>query len=407
MSLARRRFLANAGSILLGSSVAGHSKSGIALMPSAGKDRPASEVVLYLCGDVMLGRGIDQIMPHPADPHLHEPIVDSAGTYVDLAERVNGAIPRPVDDSYVWGDALAALRDAAPDARIVNLETAVTRSADYVPKGINYKMDPANIGCLTAMGIDCCVLANNHVLDWGRQGLTETLDTLAVAGIKTAGAGRNAGEAQAPAILAQGKGRVVVFAFGSLTSGIPPDWAAGPDRAGVELIEAAPNHWVENLGDAVHAVRQRNDLLVASIHWGGNWGYTIEIEQRSLAHRLIDVAGFDVIYGHSSHHPKGIEIYRGKPVLYGCGDFLNDYEGIEGYEKFRSNLVLMYLPEFSLPDGILISLQMVPFRIRKFRLNRASAEEAAWLRTTLDRESRKLGCRVEMGEGNKLVVRWQ
>jgi poly-gamma-glutamate capsule biosynthesis protein CapA/YwtB (metallophosphatase superfamily) len=124
-------------------------------------------LTLFLCGDVMLGRGIDQILPHPGDPLLRELYVGSAITYVQLAEQVNGPIPAPVDFGYVWGDALDELRRAAPQARIINLETSVTKSRDYMPKGINYKMNPENVACLTAAGVDCCVLANNHVLDFG------------------------------------------------------------------------------------------------------------------------------------------------------------------------------------------------------------------------------------------------
>ena len=127
-------------------------------------------LTLFLCGDVMLGRGIDHILPHPGDPLLRELYVGSAQTYVELAERVNGPIPAPIHFSYVWGDALAELRHAAPQARIVNLETSITQSRDYAPKGINYKMNPENIGCLTAAEVDCCVLANNHVLRFRRSG---------------------------------------------------------------------------------------------------------------------------------------------------------------------------------------------------------------------------------------------
>jgi len=83
--------------------------------------------------------------------------------------------------------------------------------------------------------------------------------------------------------------------------------------------------------------------VVASIHWGDNWGYEI-------AHNLIDHAGVDIIHGHSSHHAKGIEVWHGKPVIYGCGDFINDYEGIGGNEKYRSDLSLMY---FELGGGTL------------------------------------------------------
>lgn len=85
-------------------------------------------VTLFLCGDVMTGRAIDQILPHPCPPHLYESYLRSATEYVALAEGVSGPIPRPCDFAYVWGDALRELERRRPAARIVNLETAVTTS---------------------------------------------------------------------------------------------------------------------------------------------------------------------------------------------------------------------------------------------------------------------------------------
>jgi poly-gamma-glutamate synthesis protein (capsule biosynthesis protein) len=125
-------------------------------------------VRLFLSGDVMLGRGVDQILPHPVDPALAEPYVRDAREYVALAEAVNGPIPRPVDPSYPWGEALDVLERAAPDARIVNLETAVTAGGERAPgKPLHYRMHPANLPALTVARPDVCVLANNHVLDHG------------------------------------------------------------------------------------------------------------------------------------------------------------------------------------------------------------------------------------------------
>ena len=99
-------------------------------------------------------------------------------------------------------------------------------------------MHPDNIACLTAARIDVCVLANNHVLDYGYAGLEETLSTLTASGLKVAGAGRNITEARRPAIIdLPNAGRVLVFAFGTRSSGIPPAWGATPDRQGVELLE--------------------------------------------------------------------------------------------------------------------------------------------------------------------------
>jgi poly-gamma-glutamate synthesis protein (capsule biosynthesis protein) len=368
---------------------------------------PADLITLFLCGDVMLGRGIDQILPHPGVPRLYEPAVALATTYVELAERVNGPIPRPVDFPYVWGDALDVLRRLQPDLKIINLETSITRSTDFLPKGINYKMNPDNAACLTAAGIDCCVLANNHVLDWGRAGLLETLETLETVGVKSVGAGRSAAEAEAAAILrVPGKGRVLVFAFGSMSSGIPDHWAASSDQPGVHLLADLSERTVERIAARTLAVKQARDMLVASIHWGGNWGYEIPAQQRRFAHRLIDRAGFDVIHGHSSHHPKGIEVYQGKPIMYGCGDFLNDYEGIAGYEEFRDDLVVMYLPRLATSSGQLVNLSLIPFQIRKFRLNRASEEDSAWLRGTLSRESSRFGVEVQLNEDDSLSVTW-
>ena len=372
-----------------------------------GPSGAAQSIRLFLSGDVMLGRGIDQILPHPGDPRLHEPAVTDATAYLELAERASGPIPRAVDYSYVWGDALAELDDARPHVRIVNLETSITTSRDFMPKGINYRMNPTNIACLAAAHVDCCVLANNHVLDWGLAGLVETLETLGRASIQSAGAGRTAEQAAAPAILASaGAERVLVFAFGLGSSGIPRLWAAGPERPGVNLLGDLSSQTLLRVAERAHAARWPGDVLVASIHWGGNWDYAVPAEQQAFAHDLIDIVGFDVVHGHSSHHAKAIEVYRERPILYGCGDFLNDYEGIRGYEAFRGDLAVMYLPRLSMPNRTLVELKLVPFRIQKFRLNRASRQDTAWLQVTINRESAKFGTRVTSNADNSLSVSW-
>lgn len=400
--LDRRVFLA-----LLGGAAFGLSRNGPAMSEQASDPEPsdADGVTLFLCGDVMLGRGIDQVLPHPGDPRLYESEASSARLYVDLAEKAHGAIPRPVDFAYVWGDALAVLRQARPAARLVNLETSITRSGRALPKGINYRMSPDNIGCLAAAEIDCCALANNHVLDWDVPGLLETLASLAGAGIRSAGAGGDAAAASAPAALDLEPGRrLLVFAFGSPTSGIPPGWAAGEGRAGVNLLGDLSAATLGRIARAAETARRGGDLLVASIHWGPNWGYDIPDSFRAFAHGLIDRAGFDLVHGHSSHHPLGIELYRGKLVLYGCGDFLNDYEGIAGHAAYRPDLALMYLPRLAAGDGRLLALTLVPFQIRNFRLNRASPADAAWLQARLERESAPLGSLVSLAPDGTLSV---
>lgn len=364
------------------------------------------DITLFLCGDVMTGRGIDQVLPNPVDPRLYEPYVRDANQYVEIAEQASGPIPRPVDFSYVWGDTLSEL--ARADVRIVNLETSVTRSDDYERgKGINYRMHPKNIPVLTVAGIDVCVLANNHVLDWGDRGLLETISTLQEANIKFAGAGANEGQAQAAALIEiANKGRVMVFSYGLTSSGIPWYWAAQKDRAGVNLLPDLSKTTVQRIREQVQAVKQAGDIVVASIHWGGNWGYDIPHEHRQFAHQLIDNAAVDIIHGHSSHHVKAIEVYRDKPVIYGCGDFLNDYEGIEGYEYYRDDLALMYFVHISPATGKLSSLEMVPQQTRRFRSNRAAEEDVLWLQHVLNREGKPFNTRVEVTAQKHLLLRW-
>ena len=368
-----------------------------------------SAINIFMCGDVMTGRGIDQVLPHPCSPQIFEPYVRDARRYVGLAEETNGLIPQPVGFSYIWGDTLGIMQLMTPDARIINLETAVTTSGDYWKgKGINYRMEPRNIPAITAAGIDVCTLANNHVLDWGYSGLAETIHTLKEASIGVAGAGRNLLEAQAPAIVkAKGKGRVIVFAFGFASSGIPTEWGATADTPGVNLLNDLGEGTARALASRVHGVKRPGDIVIASIHWGGNWGYEIPLAQTEFAHRLIDVAGIDIVHGHSSHHPKGIEVYRGKPIVYGCGDFINDYEGIGGHEEYRGELGLMYFVEMEPASGKLAGLMMKPTRMKNFRVNRASRGEALWLRETLNREGKRFGTRVEADENNSLILAWE
>jgi poly-gamma-glutamate capsule biosynthesis protein CapA/YwtB (metallophosphatase superfamily) len=363
-------------------------------------------LTLMLGGDVMTARGIDQVLPFPGNPRLYEAYLKDAGGYVALAERANGPIQRPVGFSYVWGEALEELRKEAPDLRLVNLETAVTCNGQPWPKGINYRMNPANLPVLTAAGIDCCVLANNHVLDWGVFGLEETLVTLDGAGIAHAGAGRTLQDAAAPAVLEiGGKGRVLVFSCGWETSGIPSAWKATSGRAGVRLISASDRSLAE-IREQLQTEKRAGDVAVASVHWGGNWGYEILSDQIRFAHRLLAEAGFDLIHGHSCHHFQGIEVYRGRLILYGCGDLLNDYEGIRSEQSFRPELVMMYLARLVPGTGALLTLRMIPLQIRNFRLSRASPPDVHWMQQVLTREGKRFGTRVTLDRDGLLSLAW-
>lgn len=368
----------------------------------------ANTMTLFLCGDVMTGRGIDQILPHPSAPRLYEPYASSACQYVELAERAHGRIAKPPGFSHIWGDTLGELDRRRPALRIVNLETAVTCCCDACAgKEIHYRMNPRNLECLTAARLDCCVLANNHTMDWGRDGLHETMSMLRQAGIKTAGAGLNIAEACEPARFDfPDRQRLFVFACGALDSGILPDWNATDYGPGLCVLDNMSLRTVEEIAARIRSETRDGGIVVMSLHWGGNWGYEVSAEHRRFAHQLIDVAGVDLVHGHSSHHPKPIEVYRDKLILYGCGDLLNDYEGIGGFERFRPELGLMYFPEIDRETGDLVRLTMTPTCIRGLRVNRADRVEARWLSAVLSRECEPFGASVRLLPEGGLALEW-
>lgn len=374
--------------------------------PETGLNDNMSPVMLFLSGDVMLGRAIDQVLPYSNDPVLFEPYIRDARAYISLAEKANGPILQPVDCNYIWGDALDVLDKFKPDVRIINLETSITLSnAHWKNKHIHYRMHPKNTACLSLAKIDLISLANNHVLDWGYAGLAETLFTLEQAGIKFAGAGKNVRAASRPAIIdLNSKGRVIVSAWATADSGTPPDWATTDYKPGVNRLRSLSLQAVKHIGSIIKPVKQPGDIAVVSIHWGGNWGYEITVEQSAFAHQLIDEADIDVVHGHSSHHVKGIEIYKGKLIIYGSGDLLNDYEGIGGHDEYRADLSIMYFASVNPANGKLAQLQMVPTQIRHLKINKADKQDALWLRDMLNREGKDLGMRVELDTNGYLVL---
>ncbi|WP_338677654.1 CapA family protein [Streptomyces sp. SCSIO 30461] len=370
----------------------------------------AAPVTLFLSGDVMSGRGVDQILPHPGDPALREERIRDARDYVALAEAVNGGIPQPVDYSWPWGDALEILDAVRPDVRVIDLESSVTTSDDFAPgKAVAYRMHPDNLPLLATVRPDVCALANNHVLDFGRRGLEETVDVLSRAGLGPAGAGRDAAAARRPAAAdtGDGRGRVLVLSCAMASAGVPSRWAAGEDRPGVDFVPDLSARSADALARRLEAVREDGDLTVVSIHWGSNWGFGVSGSQAAFARRLVD-GGVDLVHGHSSHHPRPIQVYRGKLILYGCGDLVDDYEGIPGYERYRADLRLMYFPVLAPDTGELTELRIAPLRARRMRLEHASAADRAWLCEVLSRAGRAYGTQVEPDprQAGYLTLRW-
>jgi len=146
-------------------------------------------------------------------------------------------------------------------------------------------------------------------------------------------------------------------------------------------------------------------LIIASIHWGSNWGYEISRKQIAFAHRLIE-EGVAIVHGHSSHHVKGIEVFKGRLILYGCGDFLTDYEGISGYEMFRGDLAIMYLIDVDPRSGELVSVRLVPLQMRQFRLRRAARVDAEWLCDLLNELGKPFKTGASLEKDGSLRLTW-
>jgi poly-gamma-glutamate synthesis protein (capsule biosynthesis protein) len=199
---------------------------------------------------------------------------------------------------------------------------------------------------------------------------------------------------------------VRVFALGSPTSGIPWAWGATADRPGVNLLEDLTEDTARRIARRMLQQTRPGDVTVASIHWGSNWGYHVPQEQITFAHRLID-EGVSMVHGHSSHHLKAVEVYRGRLILYGCGDFLTDYEGISGYEAFRGDLALLYLVKIDPTQGKLVEGRLVPMQVRQFRLNRAAAADMQWLCTLLNRLGAPFATHVQPECDHSLTLQWQ
>jgi poly-gamma-glutamate capsule biosynthesis protein CapA/YwtB (metallophosphatase superfamily) len=367
-----------------------------------------AHTTLWLAGDVMTGRGIDQAMVHPCSPELYEGWVRDAREYVKLAEKVHGHIPVPVSPEHIWGEALAAIAEQQPDLRLVNLETAITTHGHPWPaKGIHYRMHPQHVNALQAAGIDVCSLANNHAMDWGTDGLQETLRVLQSAGLRTAGAGTDLAAAQAPAVWHAPSGeRWLVFAWACTDSGVPKPWQATPQAPGIQTLNTLDEHNALQLADTVARYRQPGDRVIVSLHWGSNWGWEVPAEQQQFAHRLIAWNVADLVHGHSSHHPRPIEVYQGKLILYGCGDLINDYEGIGRHGPDDLGVSPLYFAQLSPRTGQLLRLDIQPWQLKKFRLTRADVHQQQAFLAQLNAQCAPYKTRLQVQPDGTWTLAW-
>jgi len=291
---------------------------------------------VVLVGDVMIGRLVDQVLAS-------------------------------VSPTYPWGNTLSLMHHA--DARICNLECVVSEQGSpwtRTPKTFHFRSHAKNVAVLTAAGISAVSLANNHTLDFGHEALLDMLETLSAHGIACAGAGSNLEAASACATWKCTGKTIGLIAF---TDNMP-EWEATVDEPGVFYVPVQlDDERARRLLAGVAGAREHVDLLVVSAHWGPNWGDVPPPEHVPFAHALIE-AGADIIFGHSGHVVRGIELYRGKPVLYCTGDFIDDYAVDETERNDRSFLFVVEAERHRMAR-----LLLYPTVIRHFQAQRATGED--------------------------------
>ncbi len=320
---------------------------------------------IALTGDVMLGRLVDEAVVR------------------------NPAVP----PQAVWGDVLPLMLEA--DRRLINLECVISRRGrPWRPdsKAFHFRTHPRAIECLRAARIDGVTLANNHVLDYGADALSDCLALLDRAGIVHAGAGATLDEALRPAYLDLPQGRLAVLAV----TDNEPEWEATPTSPGTHYVDVGSQGLAEpsraRVAEALARARRQADLVLVSAHVGPNWGAPSHAMQ-VLAREVLDL-GADLYWGHSNHTPQGIAIHRGKGILYSTGDFIDDY-AVD--EDERNDLSFLFVLEAE--RRRLARIRLHPVCIERFAVRRATTHEAAWLARTMHAKCAAFGTSVRFADG--------
>ena len=393
----------------------------------------SSVVRLFLAGDFMPGRGIDAVMPRPCPLEIREGFCASSIEYARLAERKHKKrFPenQTLSARDVLGEASKLIERYEPHVKLINLETSVTKKSTFYPnKGINYRASEENVFALfDILKPNVVSLANNHAMDFSREGLEDTLQFFddEKVRVKRIGAGwNNIADAMQPAVLKNvypygfaparnDKRGVDVAAFGLCfeDSGVPRDWEATERSMGV-VLATRDDKVPERLLSAIAKLKKEsNAIIIVSIHFGGNWGFEVPRTHVAAAKTLVD-AGADVIHGHSSHHAKTAMLYKEKLILFGCGEFFNDYEGIRPHAGFPENeylghLRLLYFVDVDAKTHNFNRLEIVLMRQKMFALTTLERprEEAEQLLTALRRQYALGRLNLTLKEDGNTLIAW-
>ncbi len=304
-----------------------------------------------------------------------------------LGRLMNEAIHRH-GPFYPWGNTIDLLKNA--DLTVVNLECVIASNGEpwtRTPKVFHFRADPEAIMVLEAAGVDCVSLANNHAMDFEEDALLEMVDRLDAAHIAHAGAGRNLEEAERPAWLTAKGRKIAVTSF----TDNEPDWAATNRSPGINFVPISPaDRKLALLCSTIQRAREEGaDLVIASAHWGPNMRQRPSAAFVAFAHTLMDL-GVDVFHGHSAHVFQGIEIYKGKPILYDTGDFVDDYAVDPQLRNDQSALFRLQMNDATGIDHI----EIFPVLIEDFQVNLAEGRDFQEIANRIQRLCEEMGTHV-------------
>jgi len=292
------------------------------------------------------------------------------------------AIRQPAAD--FWRDTAPILTSA--DAVIANLESAITTHATRWSecwKAHHFRADPKVIDVLKAGNVRAVNLANNHILDYGAQGLNDTILHLGAAEIAHAGAGMDLAAAWRPALFRAGPLTVGLI---GLTSRMK-EFAAGQDAPGTAFLsissEPATLALIGRLASELRAAGAAT--VVLSAHWGPDMKSWPSRRFRGFAHAAIE-AGVDVFHGHSAHVIQGVESYKGGFILYDTGDFLDDYSY---YPGLRLDHSFAFVVEYR--DSRPAKLDLYPVLVSHGHASVAKGDEFQRIARKMIRRSARLG----------------
>lgn len=311
---------------------------------------------IALVGDVMLGRLVNKMLKHS-------------------------------DPAYPWGNTLSILNSA--DLRICNLECVLSDIGNpwsTTPKVFHFRTDEKNINTLQTAKINIVSLANNHILDYEYEALQRMLSIFNEQGILYAGAGKDLSEASKPALCQINGLKVALIAF----TDNEPDWEAQENQPGILYIPTYINDKrMQNFLMHIEDLRKQVDFLIVSAHWGSNWGYDPPKEHTSIGHAMID-AGADLIFGHSCHVFRGIEVYKSRPIIYSAGDFIDDY-AIDEIEKNDESFIFVLEKEHDAN----LKLYLYPICINQFQANLASHQREKAILSHMESLCKDLGSKLK------------